>query len=184
MQDPVPIEELTCRMARNDEAAWREFHRRYFPRLLGYVAMIHQADDDTTAECVQLTFLRVVRHIRTFETESRFWNWLACLAKCATIDYHRGRTRRLKLMERYLHWKEVQRGGSALPPEMTDALERCLAHLSDEERSLLEGKYLEARTYAELAERHSLTEKAVENRLARLRQKLRSSLSKDLCYVA
>ena len=182
-----PVAELTRRMKESDELAWREFHRRYFARLFAYLTVLLRSDDDTAAECVQLASLRVVRHIRVFDDEQRFWNWLACLAKCAAYDHLRGNKRRLAILEKYGHWKEIQRSGSEFgysrPSAFADALETCLGSLPREDRQLLEGKYVECLTYAELASAHQLTEKTIENRLARLRRRLRECLTREIRYV-
>ena len=172
-------------MQNEDEACWREFHQRYFSRLFAFVAVISGGDDDTISECVQLSFLRIVRHIRRFDEETRFWNWLACLTKCATFDYHRGRKRQLLLLEKYAHWKETQRPSESPMGSVSESLENCLAQLSHEDRRLLERKYYDRVTYAELAKDLSITEKAVEHRLARLRKRLKDYLAKEnhLRYV-
>src|SRR3954469_10257575 len=73
--EPV-IVQLTQRMAAGAEDAFREFHAAYFARLSRYVLVLMRADDDAARDVTQETLLRVVRHVRRFETERIFWDWL------------------------------------------------------------------------------------------------------------
>ena len=59
-------------------------------------------------------------------------------------------------------------------------LETCLLRWPDEDRSLLEEKYFEAQSYAEIAADRGLTEKAVESKLGRLRHKLKSCILAEM----
>lgn len=176
--EPLPISALTASMARGDEGAWRLFHRDYFGRLHRYLIVLQRGDEDAAAELVQQTCLRAVRHVRRFDSEEVFWSWLTCLARCAAADEARKKKRRLAMFEKFAHWQEMRRSGygdgdSGL--RMAN-LNRCLAELKPEDRALVEGKYFERQSYAELAAEFDLSSKAVESRLGRLRAKLRSAM--------
>ena len=56
----------------------------------------------------------------------------------------------------------------------TEHLGHCLNQLDPMEHALIQGKYLEDKSYATLAQEHGLTPKAVESRLGRIRQKLKT----------
>ena len=168
-------------MARGDEAAWRTFHREYFMRLHRYQIVLQRGDEDSAADLVQQTCLRVVRHVRRFDSETVFWSWLTCLARCAAVDEGRKRKRRLALFEKFVHWQEMKRGGDGDQANVEiERVNRCLQEMDPGERALLEGKYFDRRSYAELAEESGLSAKAVESRLARLRTKLRRALSEEV----
>ena len=53
-----------------------------------------------------------------------------------------------------------------------------VSHLDEGVRELLEAKYYRRESVRTLAERHQLTEKAIEGRLSRARQQLANSLTK------
>ncbi len=171
---------LTSAMARSDEAAWRAFHRAYFDRLYRYLIVLQRGDEDSAAELVQLTFLRIVRHVREFDDPAVFWSWLTCLARCAAADEGRKRKRRSRLMEAFAHREEMRRAGGRGDggQEGLAVLSGCLAELPADDRLLVEGKYFERRTCAQLAADLGTTEKAVESRLGRLRKKLRAAIEK------
>ena len=178
--ESLSIAALTASMARGDEEAWRAFHRDYFGRLHRYLIVLQRGDEESAAELVQQTCLRVVRHVRCFETEEVFWSWLTCLARCAAADAGRKRSRRLAMVEKFAHWQELRRSGSAGGEgDQLGRLERSLAELAPDDRALVEGKYFERQSYAELAAEFGLSAKAVESRLARLRAKLRTAMDRE-----
>jgi len=173
---------LTARMARGDEAAFREFFARYFDRLLRYLLVVTRGREELAREALQLTMLRVARHVRRFESEPVFWSWLTVLARCAAIDEQRRAQRYATLLGRF--FREAP-GSDTSGADETDAhLERSLAGslttLPDDERELLERKYLEGASVRDLAQELETTEKAVESRLVRVRRKLKQSLLAQL----
>ena len=60
------------------------------------------------------------------------------------------------------------------------ALDESLEELSDDERGLIEAKYVNGQTIRELSAIAGATEKAVESRLLRLRRRLRESILRKL----
>ena len=76
---PAPAESPTAVLTRalraGDEAAWRDFHAAYAPRLLRYLLVVCRGCEDTAREALQRTFLRAVKHIRVFATEAELWSW-------------------------------------------------------------------------------------------------------------
>ncbi|MBN2703935.1 MAG: sigma-70 family RNA polymerase sigma factor [Pontiellaceae bacterium] len=176
LSDDSSVAQLTAAMKRGDEAAWRSFHHAYFNRLFRYHIVLQRGDEDRAADLVQQTMLRVVRHIRRFNDETAFWAWLACLARCAAADEGRSRTRRMRYMEQLAHMTEQRRNSDDAATEQLSALEKCLESLSGEDRALIEGKYYARHSYADLAEQFSISAKAVESKLARIRSKLRDAM--------
>src|SRR5512136_2585698 len=70
---------LTDGMSRGDEAAFQEFHQRYFSRLLRYLFVVAGGQEEVAREALQSAFVRVALHVRPFDAASAFWNWLAML---------------------------------------------------------------------------------------------------------
>jgi RNA polymerase sigma-70 factor (ECF subfamily) len=178
LEQPPTISELTARMARSDEAAFHEFYRLYFNRLLRYLLVVANGQEETAREALQLTFLRVARHVRRFESEPAFWNWLTVLARSSIADEMRKRTRYQNLLARFL---EQQPASADL--KSRDADEHFLKLLQDEiarlpaaERSWLERKYFDGETVKALAAEQQTTETAMESRLLRIRQKLKTAI--------
>jgi RNA polymerase sigma-70 factor (ECF subfamily) len=163
-------------MVKGDELAYRTFFGAYFDRLLRYLLVVTSGDEDAAREALQATFVRVVRHIKLFESEAGFWRWLTVLARSAFTDESRKRRRYLAFLDRFARHAEVQHGDIGEADERLRAvLQRSLADLPIEERQLVEGKYSEQRSVRALAESLQTTEKAVESRLVRIRRKLKDA---------
>ena len=170
---------LTQRMARGEETAFREFHDRYFDRLLRYQFVLARGDEDVAREALQETLTRVARRVRRFDDEHAFWCWLACLARTAAIDAARRRTRYSRLLRLFAV------GGSVAPSETRDEeadahlealLARTVESLDPDDRALLDAKYTTRSTVRAIAEERRTTEKAIESRLLRIRRDLRSAI--------
>ncbi|MBN9689156.1 MAG: sigma-70 family RNA polymerase sigma factor [Verrucomicrobia bacterium] len=172
-----PTAALTRRLVDGDEAAWRDFHAAYAPRLRRYLFVVCHGHEDTAVEALQQTFLRAVKHLRICATEAELWGWLTLLARSAAADARRGERRYLGFLER---WFRHQPEPIAVPPTPEDQLESTLASelaaLPPAERELLEQKYLAGGSVRELAAALGTTEKAVESRLTRARQRLKTAL--------
>ena len=175
----LDIEDLTRRMAAGDEAAYRTFYDAYFPRLSRYLLVVAAGNEEAAAEALESTLLRVVRYIRVFPSEEAFWSWLTVLARSAFRDQSRKRSRYRAFLERFTRHAEIEESGPDSPEadsRMQTALASSLAALPEEERQLVEGKYFQRRSVRELAEALQVSEKAIESRLVRIRQKLKAAL--------
>lgn len=174
---------LTGRLAAGSEGAFREFHAAYFDRLLRYLLVILQGDEASARDALQETLLRVVRHARRFETEAEFWGWLTVLARSSALDAGRKQSRYWAALKRFMLG---QSGAELVDPfasnqaALHEALERGLQELDPLDRQLIEAKYFEQTSVAELAVQSGLTGKAVESRLHRARQQLRARLKKGM----
>jgi len=169
---PPDVLTLTGQMARGDEAAFHEFHALYFPRLLRYLLVVSRGQEDLAREALQLTFVRVARRVRKFESETAFWNWLAVLARNCAVDELRKRTRQQNLLARFFQQRPADAANEDL--EFQNLVEQEIARLPDDERLLLERKYFAEETARSLAEELQITEKAMESRLLRIRSKLKT----------
>lgn len=167
-----PLVTLTQRMAAGDDAAFADFHAAYAPRLFRYLVVCHHGDEQTAADVLQDTLIRVVRHVRRFDDERVFWDWLTRLARTASADHGRKGGRYLRFLDRFWHSRpEVTPPGE---DELASALDQALALLADEDASLLRAKYHEQQSQRDLAERFGVSEEAIESRLRRARGSLKT----------
>jgi RNA polymerase sigma-70 factor (ECF subfamily) len=173
-QSGLTLSTLTTLMRDGRDEAWAEFHWRYYLMLLRYAAARATCPDDAD-EIVQQAYLRIARHIKPFTDETQFCRWLACVVRCAAVDHQRGITRRVVLLEKFAHWQDLQRTSIvALPGGPADSLaHEALAKLPAEDAQLLRLKYCEGWSVDQLAADAHTTPKTIENRLARLRRRLR-----------
>ncbi|MEP6663758.1 MAG: sigma-70 family RNA polymerase sigma factor [Verrucomicrobiota bacterium] len=176
------IVDLTRGLAVHDEAAFREFHARYFDRLYRFLLVVSRGQEHEAQEALQETMLRVARHARAFHDEDAFWCWLKSVARNTARDGGRKQRRYFALLERFSLRHDVvelqtQDGAES---RLQTLLAESLNELAPDERALLEGKYLDGTAVRELSVNSGLTEKAVESRLLRLRHQLRERLLKKL----
>ncbi len=181
----VEVTALTRRMVAGEESAYREFYDAYYGRLLRYLLVVASGDDEAAAEALQSTLLRVVRHVKVFTAEEVFWSWLTVVARCAFSDQSRKRRRYLAFLDRFtLHARSEQLATGPEPDEaeaqIQSALDHSLAALPEDERQLLEWKYFAHRSVRDIAAELHTSEKAIESRLGRIRQKLKSLLVHEL----
>lgn len=95
------VEALTRRMVGGDEAAYRVFYDAYFDRLCRYLLVVGGGNEDAMRAALQTTLVRVVRHIKVFRSEAKFWSWLTVLARSAFRDETRRRRRYLAFPDRF-----------------------------------------------------------------------------------
>ena len=174
-ETPLDVPALTGRMARGDEAAFHEFYNSYFNRLLRYLLVVTGGREENARDALQLTFVRVARHVRRFESEAAFWNWLTVLARSSVVDESRKRSRYQALLARFFLERTLDD-----TMESRDADRRFLELVNEElaalpatERELIERKYFDGEPVRSLADERRLTEKAMESQLLRIRRKLK-----------
>lgn len=178
---PPDVRLLTRDMVRGDENAYRIFHGAYFHRLFRYLLVVAAGDEDAAREALQATFLRVVRYIKTFDEEPRFWNWLTVLARTALADQRRKRSRYRAFLERFTGHARVESESAPVEDGQADArllaaLEHSVRRLPPDERELVERKYFGREPVRAIAAALQISEKAVESRLTRVRLKLKGAV--------
>jgi RNA polymerase sigma-70 factor (ECF subfamily) len=172
---------LTRRLAAHDEAAFREFHTRYFDRLYQFLLVVARGQEHEAQEALQETLLRVARKTRVFDDEEAFWCWLKVVARNVARDGGRKRRRYVALVEKFsAFWKLEESRSDDAEARLHELLAESLGELAAEDRSLMEDKYLNGTAVRELSSETGLTEKAVESRLLRLRRRLRARLHEKL----
>jgi RNA polymerase sigma factor (sigma-70 family) len=182
---PLDVVALTRRMVQGDETAYRAFYDAYFDRLSRYLLVVTSGDEDAAREALQSALVRVVRHIKVFPSDTVFWSWLTVLARSALSDQSRKRRRYLAFLDRFAWHSRAQQPAADEPEadaKLAALLETNLGTLPLEERRLVEAKYFERRSVRDIAGDLSLSEKAVESRLVRIRQKLKAATLDGLTH--
>ena len=173
------IARLTAQMAAGHEAAYRQFFDLYYHRLHRYLIVVCAGQEELARDALQGALLRVARHARRFDSEEAFWQWLAVLARSAARDEQRKQRRYGSFLERFFRARPPEEPAVS-PAQAESQLETLLAAqlalLPAEDRALVEAKYLAGQPVKALAQAAGTTEKALESRLGRLRQKLKTAL--------
>lgn len=177
--DDVPG--LTSALKDGEEAAFTWLHREWSPRINRYCFALAAGDAAFASEIAQSTWLRIVRHMRVLDDEQALWCWIACAARHAAVDLRRKGGRYQRLLDRFKRWWSPPAASSTDDTSsLMSAMEAALAHLTAEENLLIEGRYFAGESLETIAARLEISSRAVEGRLARLRQRLREEVSKQL----
>ncbi len=183
-QDAERIRSMTARMATGDETAFKDFYECYCDRLFRYLLVLTRGNEDLARDLLQATMTKIVRSGREFRDDAHLWNWLAAVARNSFVDALR-RTRRAPQLVPLLpddapEMPMAPADESDAP--LLDALDRCLTELSNDERALIEAFYFKGGSHQSVAAQENTTPKAVEGKLARVRQKLRAAIFWQLRY--
>lgn len=176
-------------LAAGHDAALNDLMERHGERLFHYLIRCLQNEDDA-ADLAQETFVRVYQNRMKFRPDAKFSTWLYTIASNLVKTRYRFRSRHPEVS---LDAENDQTGhsfrdslpeGSPTPTERlqteerADAVRRAIAALPEDLRTPLILAEYEERSQAEIGEILGCTAKAVETRIYRARQQLRTALGK------
>ena len=148
-------------------------YRDTIDALYAYVAR-HSGGDRTLAEDVtQETWLRAVREWRRTGPPENPMAWLITVAHNLLASYYRRRRPEQLDADAAAGLRAIDTGATA---GIRAAVDDALTRLPAGQAELLEAFHLENRKVAQIAEGHGISERAVEGRLRRARQRLRREL--------
>jgi RNA polymerase sigma-70 factor (ECF subfamily) len=177
--DAESIRTLTLAIRRGDEAAFARFYDLYSFRLYRFLLVLARGDEHEAREVCQTVLIKLAKRFAMFDDERKLWSWLCTLAKHAFIDHYRARQRQSRLVSLDELSPEPASEEKA-NHHLSEILRDALARLPLEERELIQAAYMDECPLQELADASGQTYKAMESRLARLRQKLKTQLLKSL----
>lgn len=173
-----------CRLLREKpETGMRELIRKYHALVFSVCSRILSNAPQDAEECVSDSFVQVWRTIGRLKAPSHLRAYLCCAARNIAIS-------------RYRSIKGAQQNFAEMPDEtaVSDAdviltleekaererIEAAILMLKEPDREIFVRKYYYMESVRSLAQRFSLTEKAVESILYRSRQRLRTILKEEL----
>lgn len=185
--DKAEEKALVRKLIRMDDRAWEGFCTEYARPLLGFVQLCFGCDVEKGEEIVQMTFIRCVRSIRTFDpSRGRLFEWLKTVAR---NEGHtlvgEDRTRRLGISLSSINQHTADNilatiDKAPLPEELLarkdvqTLIHQCLAEMNTRHRQVLISKYLNGLKVSQIAVRLGSSEKAVESLLSRSRESFRN----------
>ena len=162
--------QLMASIAGGDEAALQALLRRFTPLFL-YILRPILSDERDREECLADISLRIWQGAGSFDGAKGSLNgWLTALTRNAALNRARAKGTEDAPLE-----------DTVLRRERQAKLRAAIAGLPVYERELFYRKYYYCQSTAQMAAELSLTERAVEGRLYRLRQSLRQQLGGDFC---
>ena len=176
-----------ARLIAGGDAALNDLMTRHGERLFHYLIRVLQ-DEGEAADISQETFARVYLNREKFRSSNRFSTWLYTIATNLARDVLRRRSRRPQVSlesssDDEMTLKDVLPSTDLTPNEQLELSERAaavrqaIAHLPEDLRVPLVLAEYEDQSHAEIAAVLDCSPKAVEMRIYRARQQLRSSLA-------
>ena len=165
---------LMDRIASGDDAALQTLLRRH-GALLRYVITPILPDARDREECFADVSVKLWQTAGSFDgTKGSLRGWLTVLARNCALNRARGLRPETALTDDMPH-------GAGSAEDALLRLARAVKSLTDGEQTLFYRKYYYCQSTAQIAAELGLTERGVEGRLYRLRQKLRELLGGDFC---
>ena len=155
----------------------RRYSRFVFAIVLGHIKNYHKAE-----EVVQEVFLKAYNKLGTFNSKGNFNAWLARIAKNRSIDVlRRGGIQPLSIDQIMLDHKTIPAGlyhesSEAEINETRCRINTAILSLPEKLRSVAVMRFMESRSYRQIAVRLSLSETTVKSRLFRARKLLYEQL--------
>ena len=167
----------------NQKAAGTEALLQKYGALLRYVIRGILPDVQDAEDCFSEVSLLVWRRMEDYDhSRGSLSVWLTVITRNTALNYLKARQRRdAHLTEpktEPVHQDTPEQ--ALLQKERTDKLRVAISKLSEREKQLFYRKYYYLQSTAQIASEMGLTERAVEGRLYRLRQKLRRELGGDV----
>ncbi len=175
---------LIRRAQQGDRAALATLHDQYYRAIYTYFATrleAPQVAEDLTSE----VFVRMVQKIPQFRHTGRpLLAWLYTIARNLLTDYHREQQQRNAPLSLEEH---LVAGGDnpahAVESSMAvDCLRKALKHITEEQRMVVVGKFLEGRRARDVARLLGKTEGAVKALQHRALAALRRAIEQEGCY--
>lgn len=173
--------QLMASIAGGDEAALQALLRRFTP-MLRYILRPLLPDERDREECLADISLRIWQGAGSFDGAKGSLNgWLTALTRNAALNRARAKGTEDAPLEDTVPHGDGSAEDEVLRREQRARLRAVIAALPVQERDLFYRKYYYCQSTAQMAAELSLTERAVEGRLYRLRQSLRQQLGGDFC---
>lgn len=177
---------LARRVTAGDEAAFRALFDSFFPRIYRFAIARLGGNTDAADEVVQLTFCKAVERLATYRGEASLYTWFCQICRNTLVDYWRERERDMasvSLLEDRPDLRAVLESLEAPALEQPDAIlwqqdlrrlvQATVDALPEHYGNVLEWKYIDGLSVAEIAGQLGVGVKAAESLLTRARNAFR-----------
>lgn len=166
-------EQLMLAYAAGDESAFEELFGRVGGQVSGYMRGGYQSEDEAR-DLVQQTFLQLHRARRDFRADRPFRPWLMTIARNVLRDHLRAQRSRMKITAGRL-LREI--GSTPSPSIDQERLDAAIRRLPVSLRTIIEGRWKQERSYADLAGQLGTSVAAIKVRAHRAYLALRNLLT-------
>ncbi|HEX8558404.1 MAG TPA: sigma-70 family RNA polymerase sigma factor [Pyrinomonadaceae bacterium] len=174
-------EELVARVRAGDEEAFRLIFDRYSRPLLGFIYDM-VGDRSQAEDLAQETFVRAFRGLSTLREETKLSTWLFGIARNCALEQLRARRRDAANVEidaePAFEAPDHARtpAGQLLDKELSGVIQKALARLDEDKRTVFTLKVLQQRSYEEIAEITGFSVGKLKTDLHRARAEMRKRI--------
>jgi len=177
------------RLLRGDESAFRELFDSFFPKLYRFALARLNGNEDEARDVVQETFCKAFERLDSYRGEASLYGWMCQICRNAIAD--RGR----RLQRQPQHVTLIEDEGTirsiletlaapaidepetvARRQELSRLIQATLDSLPGHYGDVLEWKYVDGLSVAEIGARLELSAKAAESALTRARKAFREAM--------
>jgi RNA polymerase sigma factor (sigma-70 family) len=183
--EPESVQALTKAIASGDAAAFARFYRAWFDFTLNEARRSTGRDEQFCLDAVQETMLRVIRRMKPLPHEAALSAWLRAAVRRAGIDLLRRDLRRQRREASIAQpasadaSRDDDQRQRRLARERIDWLRAQLAAMPPDQARLLDLRFRLGWTLSRIASALSLKTGAVDGRINRALEQLRSSAPED-----
>ena len=164
--------DLLAACRRGERRAQRELYERCHQRI--FRLMVRMVGLQDASDLTQQVFLQMFRKMDQFAGDARFQTWLYRLAVNEALQHHRKHQRRE--FHRLTSEPISPQGPESAVSEARELLERALARVDPELRSVFLLREQEGLSYRDIADALGIAEGTVGSRLNRVRHELQQHL--------
>lgn len=160
-----------------------ELIHRYEGKLGAYIGRKSHANRDDIKDILQNIFIKVYKNINDFDPALKFSSWVYRIAHNEMIDWYRREKSKPRI---YLDdiegiWKDITDGKSmmedSIKNEQKEHIRKIVDELDDKYKEIVELRYLEEKSYEEIADILTLPPGTVSIRLSRVKKILQEKLA-------
>ena len=189
MADLVHVDRAVARrILGGDEGAFKDLFDRFFPRLYRFVLARVGNDPDTARDIVQQTFCNAIGRLDSYRGEAALYTWFCQICRNVLTDHFRskGRAGNVTLIEDHPNARAILESLAAPVADEPETgvwrdqvhriVEATLDSLPGRYGEVLEWKYIDGLSVAEIASRLDVGAKAAESLLTRAREAFRDAI--------
>jgi RNA polymerase sigma factor (sigma-70 family) len=173
------LAKLTAALAAGNENAVEMFYRQYFPYLYAQAVRATGRDEAFCLDVVQDAVLRIIRTVRTVESEEQFRAWLRLVVRTTAYDQLRAERRRGKREAMIVAVGAVENEEAAFDDSQIDWLKEQLARCDPQLVRIIELRFEKRWTLRRIAEMLGLSIGTIDGRLRRAISDLKTRAAEE-----
>jgi RNA polymerase sigma factor (sigma-70 family) len=169
--------QLVAAYVRGDEQAFANLVRQYFPTV--YSAAVRQVGDPHLAEEIaQSVFILFSRKAARLSPKVLLTGWFLRTTQFVARDALKQMKRRFKHEREAADAALISREGDAAWATLAPLLDEALLALPDREQACVMARFIEGRSFSEIAAQQGITDDTAQKRVSRSLEKMRAFLER------